>query len=214
MPRAPSDRAPSSETGASADHSVPTLSTERLLLRPLVDDDAEMMLALLSEPSFVENIGDRGVRTVEQARTYLRRGPIEMYRREGVGLLHVSLREDGTPIGICGLIRRSTLDHVGPNLVDLGFALFPAFWSRGYAGEAAAVCLEHARTDLGLDRVVAIVQPGNHPSIRLLERLGMGFEQTIDLPAADGSVESLALYGMSLRAGEPADPGPATERSR
>ena len=107
--------------------------TERLLLRLLATDDAAFILELLNEPSFVANIGDKGVRNLADACQYLLTGPIKSYEQNGFGLWLVALQETLTPIGMCGLIKREGLDDP-----DVGYALLPKFWSQGYAFEAAA----------------------------------------------------------------------------
>jgi RimJ/RimL family protein N-acetyltransferase len=136
------------------------------------------MLRLLNEPSFLANIGDRGVRTLDDARRYLAERLIASYETHGYGLWIVEPRapsraESGAEagarqiLGICGLVRRDTLP--GP---DLGFAFLPEFWSQGFARESAAAVRDHAFAALGLTRLLAIVNPANAPSIRLLESLG------------------------------------------
>ncbi|MBX3703490.1 MAG: GNAT family N-acetyltransferase [Steroidobacteraceae bacterium] len=152
------------------------IDTPRLALTGLSDADAEFIRGLLNEPSFLRYIGDRGVRTVEDARRYIQDGPVAMYAQHGYGLLRVGLREDGTPIGICGVLRRDALPEP-----DLGFSLLPAYWSQGYALEAAAAVMRDARRRLGLGRVLAITSPDNDPSIRLLGRLGFRFERMMRL---------------------------------
>jgi RimJ/RimL family protein N-acetyltransferase len=147
------------------------LETERLALRHLTEDDAPFMLELLNEPSFLRFIGDRKVRTVDDARAYILKGPAEMYERHGHGLYLASLKEEGTPIGMCGLNRREGLEDV-----DIGFAFRPAFWGRGYAFEAASAVFAYGRSALGLRRIVAITVPDNQSSIRLLEKIGLTFE--------------------------------------
>lgn len=144
-----------------------TLETARLRLRPIDHDDAPFVLGLLNEPSFLQYIGDRGVRTVEAARQYIANGPQASYARHGHGLLLVELRESGIPIGICGLLKR---DHL--EAPDLGFAFVPTAWSRGYGFESATAVLGDSDTRLGLSRVLAIVNPDNARSIALLSRLG------------------------------------------
>ncbi len=153
-----------------------TIETGRLLLTQLAGRDAEFIRGLLNEPSFIRNIGDRGVRTAEDALRYITDGPVASYARHGFGLLRVGLRDDDTPIGICGVLKRDTLPEP-----DLGFSLLPAYWSNGYAHEAASAVMCHAREVLGLGRVLAIVSPDNEPSIRLLGKLGFRFEQMIRL---------------------------------
>ncbi|WP_066962718.1 GNAT family N-acetyltransferase [Microbulbifer sp. Q7] len=167
---------------------LPTITTQRLRLRMLNDseDDARFTLALVNDPDFHRFIGDRGVRTLQDARDYLRRGPIAMYQSHGVGMYCVE-RKDGTPIGQAGLICREGLDAM-----DIGFAFLPQYRGCGYAREAAEAVMAWGKTELGLTRIVAIAAPGNTSSIRLLEKLGLHREQTITLP---GSEEELLLMG-------------------
>ena len=157
------------------------LATQRLRLRKLSLDDAAFILKLVNDPSWLEFIGDKGVRSVDEARTYLAQGPLEMYARLGFGLYLVELRDVATPIGICGLIKRESLADV-----DIGFALLPQFAGRGYAHEAASAVMAHAKRDFSMRRLVAITAPGNERSIRLLRRLGMTLEESVDLPRDGG----------------------------
>lgn len=151
---------------------MPTIQTERLLLSELTPDDAGFILQLLNEPSFLDNIGDRGVRDLDGAVRYILDGPVQSYARNGFGLWRVDLRETGEAIGMCGLLRRDTLPDP-----DLGYAFLPNHWSRGYAVEAGAAVLRHAREALALPRVLAITDLDNQPSIKVLERLGLRFER-------------------------------------
>ena len=112
------------------------LKTERLVLRHLNAEDAPFILRLLNEPSWLQFIGDRGVRTLADAQRYIETGPIEMYGRLGFGLYHVRLAQSGEPIGMCGILKRESLKDV-----DLGFAFLPEFWGKGYAREASAAVL-------------------------------------------------------------------------
>ena len=166
------------------------LETDRLLLRHLTSDDAEFVLELLNEPSWLRFIGDRGVRTLDDARAYIVNGPVAMYERHGVGLYLVELKSDGVPLGICGLIRRETLEDI-----DIGFAFVPRHWGKGYALESAAAVLEHGRHTLALRRIVAITSLDNDSSIRLLEKLGMTFERTMRMPGED---EDVKLFGIDF----------------
>jgi len=163
------------------------LSTPRLVLRCLDLDDAPFFLRLVNEPSFIENIADKGVRTLDDAREHLRTGPLASYARHGHGLWMVELKDTGAPIGICGLIKRDVLDDV-----DVGYALLPEFCGAGYAAEAAAAALAHARDVLGLSRVVAVVNPDNARSLRLLEKLGFRYERMVRLSPADREIQLLA----------------------
>ena len=166
------------------------LETERLALRLLCPDDAEFMLELLNEPSFLQHIGDRGVRTVEEARHYIRTGPMASYEQFAFGLYLVESKDGGEPLGICGLLKRKALKDV-----DLGFAFLPRFWSKGYAFESAAAVLAHARSVLGMKRIVAIVSPGNVASIGLLEKLGFRFE---GLTRLSEDAPEVQLFGLDL----------------
>lgn len=163
------------------------IETARLDIRELSVDDHEFILRLLNEPSFLQFIGDRGVRNPDDARRYLVNGPVASYERHGFGLYLVELKEGGIPIGMCGLIKRESLADV-----DVGFAFLPQFWSKGYASESASAVMAHARGALGLGRIVAIVSPDNAGSIRVLEKLGFVFERMIQLP---GDEVEIKLFG-------------------
>ena len=157
------------------------LETERLLLRRLTAKDAAFILELLNEPAFLQNIGDRGARTLADARRYIAKGPVASYRKLGFGLYLVELKDAGAPIGICGLLKRDSLEDV-----DIGFAFLQKFWSQGYARESAAAVMNYGWTTLRLPRIVAITKPQNQASITLLEKLGLRFEKNIALPDHGG----------------------------
>ena len=181
---------PGSETGTEplAAH----LETERLVLRRLSRGDAPFLLELLNEPSFLRYIGDKGVRTPDDARRYIEAGPLASYERFGFGLLRVELKESGEPIGMCGLLKRDALPDV-----DVGFAFLPRFWSKGYAFESASAVLAHARDALGLRRVLAITSPDNEASIRLLGKLGFRFERMTRVPEDGPEVKLFGLAGSA-----------------
>jgi [ribosomal protein S5]-alanine N-acetyltransferase len=151
--------------------------TARLRLRHLVDSDAPFILALLNEPDFIRNIGDREVRTLEDARRYIQHGPMVSYSQHGFGLWLVEMLDGGDPIGICGLLKRDYLQDV-----DVGFALREGYRGHGFAFEAAAAALRHGREDLGISRIVAITSPDNHASMKVLRKLGLEFERTLRIP--------------------------------
>lgn len=152
------------------------LETDRLVLRQISTGDAEFILDLLNQPSFLRFIGDRGVRTLEQARQFILDGPIASYERFGFGLYLVELGGPGTPLGICGLLKRESLEDV-----DIGFAFLPQFWGRGYAFEAASAVMKYGWKTLGLERIVAIASPDNERSFNLLRKLGLHYERPIRL---------------------------------
>lgn len=156
------------------------LETERLVLREVGLDDAAFVLDLLNAPGFLSGIGDRGVRTLDQACGYIEERMVESYRRHGFGMWVVALRNDETPIGLAGLVKRDVLPHV-----DVGYAFLERAWGKGYAREAAAGVLELARGRLGIDPVAAIVNPDNLASRRLLEKLGLRLVDVRQLPGWD-----------------------------
>jgi len=156
----------------------PVFETDRLTLRRFTEDDATFILRLLNEPSFLEFVGDKGVRTLDDARRYLREGPIASYKKHGFGLYLVQHGEDGCSIGMCGLLKRDSLDDP-----DIGFGFIPEFWSQGFATEAARAVLERARNLHSLDRVVAITATRNGSSIRVLEKIGLRFKEMVRLSA-------------------------------
>ena len=168
------------------------LSTARLSIRELVEDDAPFIVELLNDPAFIQYVGDKGVRTLDEGREYIKSGPRAMYAEFGFGLWLVQL-PDRTPIGMCGLLKRAVLDDV-----DLGFALMPQFRREGYTFEAASAVMGYARDRLRLDRLVAIVNPDNDASAKLLQRLGFTFEeQRTVFPGA----APLNLFATSLKRG-------------
>jgi len=156
------------------------IETERLILRQFTIDDAAFVLELVNDPAWLQHIGDRGVRTLADARAYLRKGPLASYARNGFGFNLVELKSTREPIGGCGLIKRETLADV-----DLGFAFLPQFRGMGYAEEAARATLKHARQVLGFDRIVAVVSPENTRSIGLLRKLGFSYERSLRLTPDD-----------------------------
>jgi RimJ/RimL family protein N-acetyltransferase len=165
------------------------LKTERLIIRRLSSDDADFIVELLNQPSFLQYIGDKGVRNTDDAVRYIQTGPQASYEQFGFGLYLVELKDSGTSIGMCGLIKRDSLPDV-----DVGFAFLPDYWSRGYAFEAASAVLNYGRENFGLTRIVAITSLDNAASIRLLERIGLRYEGLIKL--ADDQAE-VRLFGTS-----------------
>lgn len=167
------------------------LETERLYLRRVTLDDADLLLAVWNDPAFMEHVGDRGVRTTEEAEEAMRAGALKLYADYGYGPYAMVRRDDGVRMGICGLFKRDSLDYP-----DIGFGVLPEFCGKGYAGEAAFAVLAHARDDLRIEELTAIVSPGNAPSIGLIEKLGLMFVGMITMPGDD---EEICLYSKRLR---------------
>ena len=159
----------------------PVLETPRLRLRELNAGDAPFILRLVNDPLFLRFVGDRGVRTVEDARGYLERGPLTSYAQHGFGLWHVGVKSTGEAAGICGLLKREVLADV-----DVGFAYLPEHSGQGYATEAAQATVQHGYAQLGLKRIVAITAPENTASQNVLRKIGLRHTQTIRLPAYTG----------------------------
>jgi RimJ/RimL family protein N-acetyltransferase len=159
---------------------VPVCQTTRLVLRPLTADDAAFIVALLNDPDWLRFIGDRKVRSREDAARYIADGPQAMRARHGFALDAVVRKADDATMGLCGLIKRDNLDDI-----DLGFAFLPAYRGEGYAREAAQATLDHGEREFALKRVAAITSPDNARSIRLLESLGFVFQHTITMKPGD-----------------------------
>ena len=164
------------------------LDTERLAIRPFTEGDAAFILELVNDADWLRFIGDKNVHSVDDARRYLHDGPLAMFAQHGVGLCCVERHSDGNALGMCGLIKRDSLDDI-----DLGFAFLPAARGQGYAREAAAAMLEHGFKALALKRIVAITDIDNAASARVLEAVGFRFERLLPA-AADGKV--LRLFAI------------------
>lgn len=164
---------------------IPDLLTPRLRLHELDPDsaaDQAFILELLTQRSFIDNIGDRGVRSLPDAHQYIQDGPVASYRRHGIGLLRLSRREDGAALGVCGLLQRDYLPDP-----DLGYALLDRHAGQGFASEAAAAVLARAWRNSSISRIAAITAPDNGASIRLLTALGFRFVRMIQAPAQQQS---------------------------
>jgi RimJ/RimL family protein N-acetyltransferase len=108
----------SSTLGEMQDPVIRVLETQRLVLRRFSLDDAAFVFEIVNDPAWLQNIGDRHVKTLDDARAYLQKGTLAMYERMGFGMYVVALKESGEPIGMRGLVKREGLDDV-----DIGFAL-------------------------------------------------------------------------------------------
>jgi RimJ/RimL family protein N-acetyltransferase len=162
--------------------------TERLVLREVNINDADFILGLLNSKGWLQFIGDRNVRSLPDAEKYIADRIVKSYIDHGLGLYLVELKTSGTAIGLCGLIKRETLDDI-----DIGFAFLPEYTGFGYAYEAAISTLKFAFEALGINRLVAITTPDNVNSIKLLEKIGMQFEKKILFEEK----EELFLFGIS-----------------
>ena len=162
------------------------LETQRLVLREIEPADAPFILELLTDPSFLASIGDRGVSDLATAAHYIENSPRASYARNGYGLWLVASKADGEPLGMAGLVRRDTLPDA-----DIGYAFLPRHWSKGYAVEACAAVRDHAMRTLAMPRLLAIVSPGNAASVKVLERIGLTFRENVKL-----GTDELQLFAL------------------
>jgi RimJ/RimL family protein N-acetyltransferase len=165
--------------------------TERLKLREFSREDAPFLLELLNTPEWIKFIGDRNVRTIDDARDYASNRLISSYHRFGFGLYMVQLKKSSVPIGMCGLVRREALEDV-----DLGFAFLPEYTGLGYAREASTAAMDVARKKVKSKRLVAVTMVDNSHSINLLQKLGFNFERTVNFPGED---QTLMMYAVDLK---------------
>ena len=165
------------------------LETPRLILQEAVLSDAPFFYQLLNSPNWIKYIGDRGIGTVADAEAYIQKSLIHSYRENGFGLYNMVLKENGMPIGLCGLINRPTLDHP-----DIGFAVLPAYEGKGYTSEAAQGTMDYAQKVLGLKKILGITSEHNLGSQRILEKVGLRFVEKKKRSAED--VEETLVYAM------------------
>lgn len=162
------------------------IETDRLTLREFTLDDAPFILQLVNEPSWLENIGDKNVQSIDDACHYLMQGPMQSYQQNGYGLYLVELKRKETPVGMCGLVKRDFFEDP-----DVGFAFLPEYWGLGFASEAARGTMKYARETLNIDTVLGITSMDNTSSMRVLEKLGLRFDKLVDLP---GYTEQSRLF--------------------
>ncbi len=163
--------------------------TERLIIRELSVYDSPFILETVNTPTWLKFIGDRGVKNLDDAKSYLKKGPLKSYDDNGFGLYWVGLRESNTPIGMCGLIKRA--DFESP---DIGFAFLPEYEGIGYGYEAASAVLDYCKTEFHLKRILGITLEANTASVRLLEKLGLSFEKKF---IYETTKEELLLYALN-----------------
>jgi RimJ/RimL family protein N-acetyltransferase len=162
------------------------LETQRLKLREFSLDDVNFIVELVNTPGWIKFIGDRGIRTEEQAAIYLETGPMKSYHEHGYGLWLVERKDSKEKIGMCGIIKRESFESP-----DIGFAFLPAYMRKGYAREIAQATLNYALNDLELPKLLGISKSDNERSIKVSEVIGLKFVQTFHFP---DNKEQLFLY--------------------
>lgn len=171
-----------------ADQGLIVCESERLSIRQITLGDAEFLFQQLNQPSWLQNIGDRGVRNVTDAQNYIESKTFAQYRDWGYGMNLLELKLTREPIGVCGLFKREALPHP-----DLGFALLEGYWGHGYAYEGTGAVLRHAQTILGIPHLMAITTPANERSGKLLTKLGFQHQGSVRLTP---DAEELRLYAV------------------
>lgn len=172
---------------------VVVVETERLQLRQFDTGDAGFILDLLNDPGWLRHIGDRGVRSLDDARQWIESRLIDGYQRQGFGFWAVHRRGETGLLGLCGLIKRDTLPEV-----DVGYAFLPQHRGQGYAREATRACLLHGHQACGLRRILAITSPENIPSQRVLDAVGM---KLVDRRVLTGEAHATWVYAWEAAAG-------------
>ena len=165
------------------------LETERLVLRQLTEADAAFFMKLANTPSWLKYIGDRNIKSIEASKKYLRDGSIKSYKERGFGFYMVELQENNDLLGVCGLIKRDTLEDV-----DIGFAFMPEAEGKGFGYESAYSVLNYAKNKLKINRIIAITVPENERSIGLIKKIGLTYEKMVKLED-DG--EDLMQFGIN-----------------
>lgn len=165
--------------------------TKRLLISKFTEEDAPFFFELVNTPNWIKYIGDRDIKTIDTAKSYLKEGSIKSYADYGFGFYKLQLKADNKkPIGTCGLVKRDQLEHV-----DIGFAMLPDYEGQGFGFEASQEILKLAKNQFHLDKILAITLPTNSKSVQLLEKLGLSFEKRVK-PFEDD--EELLLFAKDL----------------
>ncbi|MFT5163224.1 MAG: ribosomal-protein-alanine N-acetyltransferase [Alteromonadaceae bacterium] len=163
------------------------LETERLILTEADLSDAAFLLKLLNDESFIENIGDKGIKTLAQAQAHINEKWIDSYQTHGFGMYLAKLKSTGEFIGTCGLVKREYLDHP-----DVGYAFLPEHSGKGYATESAKAVIAYGKSTLGIEQIVAITSEKNIASIKVLEKLGLKFEKMVPYNETEESMLFIA----------------------
>lgn len=170
--------------------SYKSFETERLVLRPTSVNDSAFFLKLLNMPKWLKYIGDRNVKTLNEAKSYIEGRILPQFEKLGFGNYTVVRKEDNTVVGSCGLYDREGLEGV-----DIGFAFLPEYEKLGYAFEGVSKLMQVAFDEFGIDKISAITLEENTSSRRLLEKLKFELKGPIRIP--NDEVE-LLLYRLAI----------------
>jgi len=170
---------------------MPLTTTNRLIISKVTLKDAPFFIELMNTPSWLKYIGDRNIKSIEDAKKHLKKGILKSYKESGYGFYKVTQKsEPEKAIGIVGLVKRKELEHT-----DIGFGFLPNYEGKGYGYESSVAIMNMAKNKFKLNKVLAITNPDNKSSIHLLEKLGLSFQKRIK-PFADN--EELLLFAKDL----------------
>jgi RimJ/RimL family protein N-acetyltransferase len=174
-------------------HLLNLFETQRLKLRPVKPEDAEFYFHLMTSPKWLQFIGDRHLKSREDAAIYIEHKMLPAWDKNGFGSFTVIRREDDEKIGTCGLFVREELKGV-----DLGFAFLSQYEGQGYAYEATSKIKEVAFEVFHLSALLAIALPDNTASLKLLKKLGFRQVGTTVLPGDSEELLMLKAYPQSF----------------
>jgi [ribosomal protein S5]-alanine N-acetyltransferase len=166
------------------------IDTDRLSIRYMTVEDFRFIYRLLNEPTWIKYIGDKGIKTEDDAKNYIQTGPLQMYKDYGFGLYLVTLKETAVPIGLCGLIKRPSLENI-----DLGYAFLPEHTGKGYAFEATKAVMDYGKEQLSIEKLIAITTIDNIKSEKVLLKLGFSYDSLIK---GTNDLEELKLFTKVL----------------
>jgi ribosomal-protein-alanine N-acetyltransferase len=154
---------------------IPTLETERLILRSFGEDDVATFFELSQDPDVVRYVGDRRVPTLQEAWRGVA-GWLGHWALRGYGQWAIEERGSGRLIGRAGIINPA--EWPGP---EVGYLLGRAWWGHGYATEAARAAMDWGFREIGFDELISLIDPANAASIAVATRLGETLRDEIDL---------------------------------
>jgi ribosomal-protein-alanine N-acetyltransferase len=163
-----------------------SFETERLIIRPMSLDDADLILELYNMPKFIEFIGDRNIKSLSDAENYIKAKFLPQFEKSGFGNYLIVLKEGNQKIGGVGIFEREGLD-----IVDIGFSVLERFEGKGLMFEAAQKVKSIGMDDFGLTKISAITVKDNFSSQKLIEKLGLKFQKYVTLP---NETEELMYY--------------------
>ena len=161
-------------------------TTERLILRPTLEEDAELVYELMNSPKFIQYVGDRKISSLEAAKTFIQTKMRPQLKELGYSSYTIIRKSNKAKIGTCGLYNRNGVDGI-----DIGFGLLPTYEGFGYAFESANRLKKAAFEEFDIPQLKAITNKDNVASQKLLEKLGLEKIGETQLP---GEQQTILLY--------------------